>query len=397
MSCEKINKLKRKLCEKDEEIKSLNDTIDSIRNEIGNSIFCHPFHRILINQYDLNSDLADNLNVSAVSPLTPNKLITAYGFNLITPKPLGTGAKIAIIGAYNYPNLQSDLNRYLTQFGLPAKIVRTVNFAGSVTNLSWNVEFALDVQTIAALVPGASILVVFAKSNSFNDLLSAIRYAVSEGYNVISNSWGSYEFSFESNFDSAFTSPNTSYIFASGDNGAIPSYPSTSTRVLSVGGTTLSLNSNNTIQLQSAWSDAGAGPSAYISKPLYQSGLSGSKRSTPDLSANSSPNSGLIIYVTGYGFIVVGGTSLGCPIAASVITIANAKRHQVNKLPLSTSNGQLQTYLYKTIYTNPSLYAADIYDVTVGSVGNIPCRVGYDGCGLGAPKANTICQQLVNA
>lgn len=382
----KIKKLKRELVRVEIENQRL-------RNEMGNSIFCRPFHEI----YGVGGEGVGAL--TAVSALTPNQLIIAYGFNLTTPKPLGTGANIAIIGAYYYPTLQADLNTYLTRFGLPAKTVRIANLAGNVTNSSWAVEMALDVQTVAALVPGATILVVFAKSNSFNDLTDGINYAVSRGYHVISNSWGTNEFSTESTFDSVFNKTNVSYVFASGDTSAVPMYPSTSQNVLSVGGTTLNLNPNGTIQEQTAWSNGGAGPSQYILKPTYQSDLPGTFRTTPDVSMDANPQSGLTIYVSGRGYLIVGGTSLACPIAASVIAIANSKRIGLAKPPLTTVNlsFKLQKFLYKSIYRNPTAYSRGFYDITVGSVGNIPCKIGYDGCGLGAFKTNIISQQLTNA
>lgn len=384
-SKKKCKKLKRKLKKSELENELLKEELEKCKNEIGNTVFCRPFHVVL--DFDSNK-------LGAVTALTPNQLITAYGFNLSTPKPLGRGAKIAIIGAYYYSTLQADLNTYLTRFGLPAKTVKIANLAGNVTNDSWKIELALDVQTIAALVPGADILVVFSKSNSFNDLAAGIKYAVSAGYKVISNSWGATEFSSESMFNSTFNNTTVSYIFASGDTGGTTSYPSAAPNVLSVGGTTLSLNPNNSIQLQSSWQNAGAGPSRYIAKPGYQSNLPGTTRLTPDISAVANPQSGLTIYVSGRGYLIVGGTSLAAPIAAAVITIANSKRTGKSTL---TTNTQLQKYLYKTIYVNSRAYANNFYDITVGSVGNIPCKIGYDGCGLGAFKTNVVTQSLVNA
>src|SRR5437879_11870826 len=128
----KKNKCKKDKCKKDKckdrkkdkckkekrRIRELEEELEMMRDAMGNCIKCRPFHEILN-----VSGLTQN-QLTAVQALTPNKLIVAYGFNLSTPKPLGAGAKIAIVVAYNYPTLQADLNTYLAHFGLPAKTVR---------------------------------------------------------------------------------------------------------------------------------------------------------------------------------------------------------------------------------------------------------------------------------
>ena len=97
-----------------------------------------------------------------------------------------------------------------------------------------------------------------------------------------------------------------------------------------------------------------------------------------------------MVYSTFYGgFVIVGGTSLAAPIVASEILLANQVRRSHGKGPLSTvinSPNNLQKILYKTIYTNPSLYAAVFYDIIQGSVGRYRCVPGFDGDGLGRLK-----------
>ena len=54
---------------------------------------------------------------------TPAQIAQAYGFNNISFNGVlgnSSGETIAIVDAYNDPNIQADLNTFDTQFGLPA-------------------------------------------------------------------------------------------------------------------------------------------------------------------------------------------------------------------------------------------------------------------------------------
>ena len=69
---------------------------------------------------------------------TPAQMETGYGFSSISFNGIagtGSGETIAIVDAYNDPNIQSDLNTFDTEFGLPATTVSVVNETGG-TSLS---------------------------------------------------------------------------------------------------------------------------------------------------------------------------------------------------------------------------------------------------------------------
>jgi subtilase family serine protease len=68
--------------------------------------------------------------------------------------------------------------------------------------------------------------------------------------------------------------------------------------VLSVGGTTLNIDSAGNYISESGWSGSGGGISLYESKPSYQSALPYSKRSNPDVSYNADPATGVPVYDT---------------------------------------------------------------------------------------------------
>ena len=88
------------------------------------------------------------------SAYSPAQIQAAYGFNAISFNGVagtGAGETIAIVDAYDDPNIQSDLNTFDTQFGLPATTVTRVNQTGGTSYPSadssggWEVEESLDV------------------------------------------------------------------------------------------------------------------------------------------------------------------------------------------------------------------------------------------------------------
>src|SRR5262249_18922105 len=150
---------------------------------------------------------------------------------------------------------------------------------------------------------------------------------------------------------------------SSGDSGAGVGWPAISPYVVSVGGTTLNLNPDNTRQSETGWSGSGGGVSADIAQPAWQSGFyagNTSQRLNPDVSYDGDPNTGFPVYdSTPYsgqvGWFQVGGTSAGSPQWAGLVAIANQRRGAGRNL----SN------------LNPVLYSlrASFYDVTQGSNG----------------------------
>ena len=222
----------------------------------------------------------------------------------------GAGQTIAIVDAYNDPNINSDLAAFDKQFGLSAPPSFTVdNLGATTTNAGWALEKSLDVEWAHAVAPEANIVLVEASSASLNALFSAVSYASKlQGVSVVSMSWGTTEFWGESAYDSIFTTPaghnGVTFVAASGDSGAWsgPMYPSVSPNVLAVGGTTLTLAASNTYGSETGWSDSTGGFSGYDSdwrfyesEPSYQTatlqaaGLSYGVRTTPDVSFNADP------------------------------------------------------------------------------------------------------------
>ncbi len=240
------------------------------------------------------------------------------------PAP-GAGETIAIVDAYNDPNIVSDLATFDKQFGIAAPpSFKIVNETGGTSlpanNRGWSSEIALDVEWAHAIAPGANILLVEASSASTTDLDKAEDFARNAaGVVVVSNSWGSSEYSSESSEDVHFTTPTghagVTFTVAAGDEGTGAEYPSSSPDVLSVGGSTLRLTSSGAYSSESVWSDGGGGKSLYEGLPSFQSGFTTGNRGTPDVSYDANPSTGIAVYDSygSGGWAQFGGTSAGAP------------------------------------------------------------------------------------
>jgi subtilase family serine protease len=316
--------------------------------------------------------------------LTPAQVTAAYGLNAVafpvagqSIKGNGAGQVIAIVDAYHDPYIASDLVNFDQTYGLSNPAFAVVNLGGSATDDGWAMEEALDVEWAHAIAPGASIIVVEARSDSLNDLLAAVKVASSiPSVSVVSMSWGSSEFSGQTALDSYFTAPaghqGITYVAASGDEGASggAEWPAASAKVLSVGGTTLNVASNGTYLGESLWSGSSGGQSSYVPEPAYQYSLQRSGRlTTPDVSFVGDPNTGVAVYTTApsngsASWYQVGGTSLGSPAWAAIVAIADQGRALTGK---TTLDGASQTL--PILFAMPSTYfhkVASSYGVTAG-------------------------------
>jgi subtilase family serine protease len=187
---------------------------------------------------------------------TPAQTQNAYGFSqLLSQGNNGAGQTIAIVDAYNDPNIVNDLATFDAQYGLSgttasgvAQFLMVLNQNGTQGSLpqadpsgGWEAEEALDVEWAHAMAPGAKIELVEANSANLSDLFSAVQTAAgTKGVSVVSMSWGGAEFPNESSYDSIFSQhPNVAFVAASGDSGAGTIYPAVSPYVIAVGGTTL--------------------------------------------------------------------------------------------------------------------------------------------------------------
>ncbi len=325
----------------------------------------------------------------------------------------GTGQTIVILDAFGSPTAKADLDAFDATFGVPAPpSFRVVTMPGTPAfnpndnnMLGWAEETSLDVQWAHAIAPGANIVLVAAASNSDDDLIAGLNFAIDNRLgNVVSMSFGESEFfltdadgqrvvaAWERAFKNARERRITLFV-SSGDQGStntggddvLPfqnvSYPASSPQVTGVGGTNLFFGAaghadpNGAYIGEQVWNDGfgagGGGVSALFREPDFQhDGLSKSQekalhgmRGVPDLAYNAGVVGGVIVhlgFLPGFppsgAFFIFGGTSAGAPQMAGVVADVNqAAGHAL---------GNINKRLYKA--GKNGLNAALFHDVTVG-------------------------------
>jgi subtilase family serine protease len=321
--------------------------------------------------------------MAALTPsgYSPSDLRSAYNVT-------GTGASstvIAIVDAFGYPNAESDLGTYRSQFGLPActtangcfKKVNQRGVQGSypTTNTGWSQETALDLDMASAMCPGCTLLLVEADSATFQNLATAVNTAAAMGAHAISNSYGGGE-SGSSSFEPFYNYAGIAVTVSSGDGGFGVEFPASSPHVTAVGGTSLVRSSNSRGWSESAWSGAGSGCSTVYAKPTWQTDSGCARRTVADVSAVADPNTGVAVFgpanSRSSAWLVFGGTSVAAPLIAGI--------YGVNGTAVNHGN-------------DPYRHVSSLNDVTSGSNGSCggsylcTAVVGYDGpTGLGTPN-----------
>ena len=335
---------------------------------------------------------ADAAPPGAPAGLGPGDLQSAYQLDASRTAP-GPVPTIAIVDAYGYPALESDLGVYRAQFGLPPCTVASgclsiVNQNGDAAPLpgppppsdDWTLETALDVDMASALCPRCKIVVVQATSPTNVNMFTAQDAAAAANPTVISDSWGAATARDQDLGDAElfFDHPGIAQFVSAGDRGYDeggdgPQYPSTSAHVIAVGGTALVRDASARGWHETAWTSGGSSCSFSIAKPAHQTASPCPFRAASDIAAVGDPATGVAIYnAANGGWGVIGGTSAAAPIVAAIF--ASIGRGDI------TSAGLAQ-------------HANLLFDVTAGSngtCGNLLCNAaaGWDGpTGYGTPSA----------
>jgi Bacterial Ig-like domain (group 3) len=365
---------------------------------------------------------------------TPNQIRDAYSINSLSLD--GTGQTIAIVDAYDAPSIFQALDAFDAQFtladsgptlyaqyGPAASFLTVLNQYGQATSLpstdpngpgtdNWEVEEALDVEWTHAIAPGAQIILVEANSQSLSDLMASVASAAGQpGVSVVSMSWGFPEgqavfASDEATYDSVFNVPGVTFVASTGDYGAAdPEYPAFSPNVVAVGGTSLTLNPDNSYNGETGWgyqSDSvgafigsGGGTSLYEPEPAYQQGVqSTAYRTTPDVSLVADPATGAWIADTynldpSNPFEIVGGTSLSAPAWAGLLALVNQGRAAAGE---STLNSSTPTDTQQALYMLPQ----SDYNAIASGTNGYSAGAGYNlVTGLGTPVANLLVPDLI--
>ena len=409
----------------------------------------------------------------------PYQMRAAYGIDqLIAAGFDGSGKTIVIIDAFQSPNIVAQLNYYDTFYGLAdlnglghppnpnlgtftqiAPDGLTPFNPGDGNMVGWAEEISLDVLWAHAIAPGANVTLVLAKSNSFDDILSATQYAVENDLgDVISQSFGANDsctdqdtLDLQHEIFAEATMKGITIFASSGDEGAAQidcnetswaratSSPASDPRVTAVGGPELhaadycltSLGCDpatnpapGTYQGEIVWNEGdpygdygsvfgvgtaatGGGYSAVWSVPAYQQGtLKSTKQAgVPDVAFNAAILHGVLTYLDipgiPVGFYRFGGTSAGSPQWSAITAIAD----QVAGRDL----GFLNAAFYRL--GQASTDGSSFHDITSGTnsalefdSANDPVAVaGYDAgpgwdatTGFGSPEPASVVESLVH-
>ncbi|MBV9027241.1 MAG: hypothetical protein JO311_01375, partial [Candidatus Eremiobacteraeota bacterium] len=300
-----------------------------------------------------------------VAGLAPADLEAAYNL----PITQGSGQIVAIVDAYDNPNVASDLATYRQQFGLGSVTFNKYNQNGQQSNYpqgssGWGTEIDLDVDMVSAACPKCTIYLIEANGADTTDLEAAEDEAVKLGAKIVSNSWICYsdDYCGDNNFYNHFSSKGVVYLAASGDigydaNGA----PEAGSSVVSIGGTQLTKQGSG--YNETVWSGAGGGCSnngsgTGITKPTWQHDPSCTYRTDSDVSSEAGCAPGVAEYDTygNSGWIVECGTSAASPLNAAVFALAgNAS---------SVNAGQHFWQLHRRARKH------DVHDITTGNDGS---------------------------
>ncbi len=338
---------------------------DSARLPPGERQICPPSSQegmmtcqaVLRNVGRAGEGLAGRSGITPVSQYGygPASLRSAYRLVRASARE-GDGETVAVVDAYNNPDLLASLAVYRREFGLrpctyATGCVRVLNQEGKAAplpepNQGWGLEETVDLELVSAICPNCRIVLVEASYPSIRDLGLAEATAAATGARFINNSWAGAEFPGETTYDKYFNHPGDAIAVASGDYGYAVSYPAASQYVTAVGGTTLQPDKSvRRHWTERAWGiggvagrngsifdlGTGSGCSMLEPKPSWQTEKVDDtpagclNRTDNDVSADADPDTGVAIY-DAYAddgpWLEIGGTSVATAIITGVYALA---------------------------------------------------------------------------
>ena len=352
----------------------------------------------------------------------PSQFSKAYNYDGLHNAGLhGEGQTVGVFELDGYS--QADIQAYAQCFGggnVPLSNVVLDGFNGQPG--AGAIEVELDIEVILSMAPNLSKLVVYEAPNStqgWNDEWARI---VQDRVPVVSVSWGDCEKNMgqqeaqqENQYFQQAAAQGQSILVASGDSGSSSCFqlqgnsfdfslnaddPASQPYVTGVGGTNLTLNSDNSYSSETVWNGGflggagGGGISQFWKIPSWQTGpgvqnsYSNGMREVPDVSLDADPATGYPVYCTagsscsgggitggGGGWLTVGGTSAAAPMWAAMVALANQQAAKQGKGPV----GFLNPLIYKIGAS--SHYSADFHDITPPSNSSLPSNndEGFNG------------------
>jgi subtilase family serine protease len=324
---------------------------------------------------------------------TPSQLRGAYGISATTAAGInGHGTTVAIVDAFGSPTIFQDASEY-AHLNDPQHPLLASQFSQQVAPptpgqedpsqcdaAGWYGEETLDVEAVHAMAPGAHIDFVggadcqdLTLDSSLNSIVAA------HSANLVSNSYGDEGEDLAASDIEAFHQiavqaalEGIGLYFSSGDSGdeaanigqPEPDFSASDPFVTAVGGTSLGINKNNNVIVQTGWetgksvltngafpapaftSGSGGGTSRVFAEPSYQKGVvpdalarenqTGNNRGrvVPDISMLADPNTGFLMGETQtfpngvfYDQFRIGGTSLASPLLAGMMADSDQLDH----------------------------------------------------------------------
>ena len=309
----------------------------------------------------------------------------------------------------------SDITAYEALAGRPNIPVQVVPVDGGVSTITsaGSGEVSLDIEMVIAMAPGVSSIIVYEAPNPspWVDLLN--RMATDNRAKQLSCSWsgGSHDATAEQIFRQMAAQGQT-FFNATGDSDAFTgsiSFPSDSTNIVEVGGTTLTTTGpGGSYAAETVWNlglyngsyvGSSGGISTYFALPGYQRSIdmtanqgSTTLRNVPDVAMVA--DNVYVIYFNGQSG-AFGGTSCAAPLWAGFTALINQQAAASGQAPV----GFLNPALYAI--GQGSGYAAAFHDITSGnnfssaSPAKFSAVPGYDLCtGWGTPAGSNLINAL---
>ena len=325
----------------------------------------------------------------------------------------GAGQSVGLVQFDGY--YASDITSYESLAGLPSITLTNVAIDDGVSTPGSGVgEVSLDIEMVMSMAPGISKIILYEAPNPspWVDILS--RMANDNLARQLSSSWGggSADPSSEQIF-LQMAAQGQSFFNATGDSdaftGTIP-FPSDSTNITQVGGTTLTTTGpNGSYVSETAWNwglnkgsyvGSSGGVSTVYQIPPYQQGIdmtanlgSTTMRNVPDVALTA--DNVYVLYGNGSSG-TFGGTSCAAPLWAGFTALVNQQAAEGGH----PSVGFLNPALYTIGKFNPN-YTNIFHDITNGnnfsssSPAKYPAVAGYDLCtGWGTPNGTNLINTL---
>ena len=349
---------------------------------------------------------------------TPAQVRTAYGLDRV---PTSATRPVVTVLDLGGGWLASDLAEASECFGFPAPHVAQHQGDGVPTAIAnADDETSLDLQTMAAAAPGATVTLV-QTTNGGGSFLDGFARTLDQDPlpDVVSVSYGAcaiadresapaYVKAIDEVLQVAALAGVGVYV-AAGDAGSTTcgsavtgpslSYPAVSAFVTAVGGTRITLGAGNTLVDEVVWNDAkygakaagGGGVSVSVGRPWYQDGVvAGEFRELPDVAALADVAPGWPVLVRG-SLTTVGGTSGAAPFTAAAAALVGADERAHGRPPI----GLGAPWFYRDATITGSFRDVRVGTNDLAGVGCCVATRGYDtASGLGSPVWNVLASRV---